>query len=247
MTNPSLPTPSYFDLLDACAHPGCPVCRLETKIVDHYLTGILYENVNDPDIQTTLRRSRGYCHEHAWLLTKVSGGVALGIAILYRQVAREIAGEMEKARYAGSKSLSLRQAQEALSRDKPAAATETIVRRLRPQDQCPACALRDRMIDFVLHAMLDALARQDERIQAALRASTGLCLPHMVRAFELSRDEAAFDALCSLEQEKLAGLIHELDEFIRKNDHRFMAEGFGKEGTSWRRIVGWVAGEKKGK
>lgn len=247
MTNPTHPPSSYFDLLDACAQPGCPVCRLEANVIDHYLTGILYENVNDHGVRAALSQSRGYCHEHAWLLTKVNSGVALGIALLYRQVAREIAGELEKARYASPKSFFLRPAQDTLNGDKPAAATEAIVRRLQPQAQCPACVLRDRMIDFALRAMLDALAKGDERLETALRDSAGLCLPHLVRAFELSQDEAAFDAVRLLAQEKLDGLLHELDEFIRKNDYRFLAEGFGEEGTSWRRVVAWTVGEKKSK
>jgi hypothetical protein len=36
----------------------------------------------------------------------------------------------------------------------------------------------------------------------------------------------------------------ELGEFIRKNDYRFIHEGFGTERDSWRRAVAMGAGRK---
>ena len=39
----------------------------------------------------------------------------------------------------------------------------------------------------------------------------------------------------------------ELAEFIRKNDYQFSAEGFGKEGDSWLRAIGMIAGSRKAK
>jgi DNA-binding transcriptional MerR regulator len=92
--------------------------------------------------------------------------------------------------------------------------------------------------------MLKALAQDDERMQAALRSSAGLCLPHLRRALALARDPAAFERLLAITQEKMAELAGELDEFIRKNDYRFSQEGFGAEGDSWRRAIAWMVGAR---
>jgi uncharacterized protein DUF6062 len=235
---------SYFDLLEACAKPGCPQCRLSEKWVNSYLDAIMYESVNDPGTREQLHRSLGYCNEHAWRLPDTSGGAALGIAIIYRDLAGRILSALEKARFVPANRLSLRQAQELLDREKPTVAMQALVRGLQPHEECPACAHRDRMETIALTAMLNALAQGDERMQAALISSAGLCLPHLRRAFELARDEAAFDKLLAIGMEQVAALAAELDEFIRKSDYRFNKDGFGPEGAGWRRALAWMVGAK---
>ena len=235
---------SYFELLDACALPGCPICRLEAKVVRNYLDAILYENVNDPETQIELRQSWGYCHAHAWQLPDVAGGPALGAAILYRQIIGDALGNIEQASYAPTAWWSLKQARKWPDDRQPATATAAVVRRLEPQAPCPACTHRDKMIDLTLDTLLETLARRDEPIQSALGASAGLCLPHLRRAFELTRDETAFVDLRSVTQARLAQLKQEMDEFIRKNDYRFQHEGFGAEGDRWRRALAWLVGEE---
>jgi hypothetical protein len=242
---PQIPlTPfSYFDLLDACALQGCPVCRLETRVVRNYLDSMLYENVNDPGTQDALCRSRGLCREHAWLLTDIGSSPALGIAILYRRVAREVDEELKQIQPASS-TTSVRQRSKKPLGNRIAAVAERIAGRLKPRHSCPACAQRDKMIDFALRAMLEALGTGDERMRNALRESHGICRPHLMRAFLLARGETSVQSMQLLAREKLEQLIHDLDEFIRKNDYRFQDEGFGKEGDSWRRVLAWMTGEK---
>jgi len=233
---------SYFDVLEACAEPGCPLCRLSERKVNRYLDGIMYEYVNDPGTRGQLRRSLGYCNEHAWRLPETGGGPALGIAIIYRDLAGQALSRLENPRYAAPRRFSLRRLVEVLDRDRPTAATESVLRRL--EEQCPACAHRDTMEDIALIAVLEALARGDERMQTALNASSGLCLPHLRRALELVRDEVAFECLAKIAQEKLAALNDELGELLRKSDYRFNKGDFGPERDSWRRAIAWVAGSR---
>ncbi|MBN2085285.1 MAG: hypothetical protein JW748_08655 [Anaerolineales bacterium] len=234
MTQNTLTPFSFFDLLDACAQPGCLVCRLASEIVHNYLDANLYESVNDPDTQAALRRSKGYCHTHSWLLTKTSASPALGVAILYRQAAQEVL-----------ETLGLQSPQaEVRIRRKSMGVFDDILGRLKPQAQCPACIHRDKMIEFVLKTMLEALDRGDDRMQSALAASGGLCLPHLRHALEISKSQAASEFLRRQAGGKLSALIGELNEFIRKNDYRFTGEGMGREGDSWRRVLAWMAGEQ---
>src|SRR3972149_2812113 len=118
----TLPPFSYFDVIDACARPGCPFCRLSEETVNRYLGAILYENVNDPGTRDQLRSSLGYCNEHAWRLTATRG----------RALVRPRAGAPGEARDQPPTSGHGR-AGEALDRGKPASATETAVRGLAPQ------------------------------------------------------------------------------------------------------------------
>jgi Family of unknown function (DUF6062) len=240
MTEKTLTPFSYFDLLDACGVPGCPVCRLASETDQNYLGANLYESVNDPDTQAALRRSKGYCHAHSWLLTKTSASPALGVAILYRQAAQDVLEALsppdstqEKVPPPGGR-----------IRREVARGVDDLYSRLKPQAQCPACTHRKEMIEFILKTMLEALDRGDDRLQSALAASSGLCLPHLRYALELSQSAPASIFLRRQASGKLAALIGELNEFIRKHDYRFTGEGMGKEGDSWRRILAWMAGEQ---
>ena len=47
----------YYNLRDAFAEEGCPICRLCSQAVDRYLDHLLYESVNDPGVRRNIRRS----------------------------------------------------------------------------------------------------------------------------------------------------------------------------------------------
>lgn len=79
----------YHHLLEALGEKGCPVCYIRTEAADHYLSGLLHEQVNDPGLRESLIQSKGFCREHAWALSRA--GDRLGIAILYKdQIAEAI-------------------------------------------------------------------------------------------------------------------------------------------------------------
>src|SRR2546429_8463381 len=79
----------YFELIEAFPDSGCAICRLVLRDVDHLLDSLLYEHINDPDIQRRYRASRGLCNEHSWQLVRHKGN-SLGIAILYGAVIDEL-------------------------------------------------------------------------------------------------------------------------------------------------------------
>ena len=49
---------------------------------------------------------------------------------------------------------------------------------------------------------------------------------------------------CSIQQEIWRALQGQLAEFIRKHDYRFTAEGMGEEGSSPRRSIEALSGQK---
>jgi len=211
----------YSDLLEACAKPGCPLCRVSLAFVRSYLDNTMYERVNDFGVRAALCDARGYCNTHAWMLTE-GRVVVLGAAIIQRDVlkATDVAPLGRGARQHA----------------------QDILRRLRPTAECPACAHRRTMEDIAIQTLLKYL--DDARLAAALTATYGLCLPHFSRALELVEDLEQFQRLLRFRHEALRGLGNELSELIRKNDYRFRDEGFGEEGDSWLRATGIVSAER---
>lgn len=103
--------------------------------------------------------------------------------------------------------------------------------------KCQACALREETEGYLL-ADLDRHILQPE-LHTALKASAGLCFGHFAPAYDRLRGEKRRQLL-EIQLQAVQSLRGELAEFIRKNDYRFQAEGFGAERDSWRRGVGLV-------
>jgi hypothetical protein len=212
--------------------PGCPVCRLVHKQTDRYLDSILYEAVLDPDVRAKLKASHGFCRDHVEML-RSKPGRALGIALIYRDIIRSICETVGKAEQGGRGSL-LRQIL-GRSGEPPAA-----VGRLSADQVCPACEIgaqaESRIIDL-LAAYLD-----EEELYQAYAQGEGLCLAHLVQALEIVDGAAALENLVRPQVDRYRRMLGDLDEFIRKRDHRFKGEKYGEEGDVWLRAMNAVIG-----
>jgi hypothetical protein len=234
---------SYYDIIEACGQPGCPLCRIVENVGFRFLTASLHGgDVTDPDIRAKYSRSMGFCHRHAWLLPQTGGGARLGIAIIYRDFIHQINQKLTEAGYTPPGGLSLTRAQEKFNRRQPAAATASLVKALQPEKPCPACLQETELETLALTTLLDFLPT-DERLRTVFQSADSLCLPHLRRALELARSESAFNLLVAITRDKLVKLETELDEFIRKHDYRYQREKFDTEGDSWARALAQIVGE----
>lgn len=226
----------YYNLRDAFAEEGCPICRLCSQAVDRYLDHLLYESVNDPGVRRNIRRSWGFCKEHAWQLQQK--GDALGIAIIYQDVIATILRTLSRAQKPG-----LHFPTHWLRRALPGAASEIshqLAKRFAPAGECPACLHRAEVEYAYLETLLQHHA--DPELISLWRASNGLCWPHFQQALQLVQDEATFHLLIDMELAHLSRLCSELREFIRHHDYHFVDQGFGSEGDSWIRAIAKVSG-----
>ena len=222
----------YFELVDAQSQPGCPVCRMIYRATDRYLDSLLYEAVLDPEVRAKLKRSQGFCPEHVEML-KRKPGRALGVAIIYRDIIREISEDAEGGRFRreGSPLRTL------LGRARGGAGTAAELQSAQP---CPACAIGEKTEANNLGLLLTHL--DDEKLYGAYTAGEGLCLEHFRRAIEMVRDESAFWRLIDPQVARYRAMLHDLDEFIRKRDHRFHGEKYGEEGDVWLRAMNAIVG-----
>lgn len=234
LSKPGKHTP-YFELVDALGQAGCPVCRLAERSAERYLDGLLYEAVLDPAVRTRLRRSRGFCREHTAMLRRVPGR-ALGIALIYRDIIRDV--------IAATEALHERPKASWLSRLLRRKGGGMAGIRTATAPPCPACvSSRDaeaRHIDTLL-AHLD-----DETLYTAYIRSDGLCLSHLLTAVARPMDDTALRRLLDPQNARYRRLLHDLNEFIRKRDHRFRHEPYGEEGDAWLRAMSLMAGGESG-
>ncbi|MGC8782060.1 MAG: DUF6062 family protein [Anaerolineae bacterium] len=215
----------YYELMDALAAGGCPLCRLGRRAAGRYIATLNYEGVNDPGLRRALRDAHGLCHRHAWEWTRLRGS-PLGVAIVYRNLVKDLAEAIEgqaEGRSTGPRGR------------RPAAA------RLAPAGRCPACRAEDEAVQRYGRTLLAWLDRAD--LATAYAGAGGLCLPHLREILSLANDAQA-RVLLAWQQRVYRNLIGQLDEFIRKHDHRFRDEPFGEEKDAWTRALAALAGER---
>ncbi len=232
-----------FNLLDAMRQPGCPICRLVSKMVFSYLDGISYENVNDPGVREELQRSLGYCavHGQQWLGMRD----ALGTAIIYKGVLESVLRTLQ-ARVAptseatrggsavgatGESSLIDRLQSFLGSAGSENNGTElgrTLARELEASAPCPVCEYTVKLEESMAGAFAKGLAHPSF-IQAYRHHNMGLCLPHFRQVLRLVSAPDLLHAAVQVQKACLTRTCAELAEVIRKNDYRYVDEPRGEE------------------
>ncbi len=223
-------TRALHDLREALSQSGCPVCRLVERDTGRYLDNLLWENVNDPGLRREVRRALGFCRDHTRMLVS-RPGASLGLALIARDVWREIQRATETVRLPAPKT----------RRARAAAPAADLLARLTPQGECPACAYARAMEDLYLDVLLERLLGEDSLL-AAYQASEGLCLPHLRQVLTRVQDSTVYAALVESQRTIGQRRLAELDEFIRKNDYRFRDEPWGQERDAWLRALNALVG-----
>ena len=228
------------DFFEACHESGCPACRLEFAYVKRYLDNLFYESVNDIDLRKVLRENLGFCAEHGWLAATQKRPYRMGLAIIYKDVINNVMRQLKKE--AGTSSRDWQKIQGVVPYRK-VNLMDRMVRVLTPGTRCPVCA---RQAD-IQKAIVETIAEKPDRQQmlAALRASAGLCIPHLRGVIKTIRDPQFCQVLLDFHLEKYAVIHQDLEEIIRKSDYRFVDEGLGEEADAWLRALAIVAGRRK--
>ncbi|HWQ12741.1 MAG TPA: DUF6062 family protein [Roseiflexaceae bacterium] len=221
----------FFELREALAGPECALCALLRRSLRRYLDAVAYEGVGDRRVREVIRASRGFCAAHGRMLR--ASRDALGAAIVHRDVLGTLMRQLSEAqRTPPTIEARLRRAVRRPARDTSPLPAEA---------PCPACIYLREQDEVYGSALAHHVG--DGTLEGALRASAGLCLPHLRATLARAPDTHTFDRLREAQLEVWRRLADELDEFIRKQDYRFQAEPSGAESDSWARAIGLVSGE----
>jgi len=189
-----------FEVREALAQPGCPVCRLAVRSVGRWLASVAYDQVNDVDLRNELRAARGFCnaHAHRWLAEVHS---VLGTAILYADLLEASLREL------------------AADNGQRGGLWRAILGAQGPDlGSCPACRAQAEAEERFLGALL-ATSAADQHV---LDGSDGVCLKHARAA--LRRGGPGSERVLHHTRTAIERLLGELGEVIRKEDYRFRDE-----------------------
>jgi hypothetical protein len=228
---------AYFELRDACAEEGCPVCtllvRFSLRTMDHFM----YERVTDPGCREELLASRGFCNWHAWMLPKIHHS-ASGTAVIHEHLLKEALEAIEGLRRSHTVQPRWRRILSwvaGIDRGPPAAMSE------KKKSPCPACTGARTSDEIYLRTCLEFIT--DFEFRQSLERSSGLCLPHLYLALSIEPNDPNLPELLRLQAAKIEAVRVELLEFVRKHDYRFREEPVGAEGSAWLRSIELLAGK----
>jgi hypothetical protein len=202
----------YYRLLEALGKPGCPICRCLLEDGRRHLDALLYEHVTDVEARRRLRAAWGLCNWHTWMLPTLGSGMT-GAAILHEDLVRVGARRLDTLRDRRQSRVGrwLRRWPVGSARPRP---VERHVRRAR----CPVCVAGRQGEARYLEAVVEFLG--DRELADAYTRSTGLCLPHVVRAIEEGAEGDGLRRLLDETLPKWHDVGRRLDGFVRKHEHR---------------------------
>ncbi len=153
-------------------------------------------------------------------------GSVLGTTIIYRDVVNTLIKTLESAAEAPARWRG--------------GGKQALIRNLAATAVCPACRLEEDATQRAAKTLLKHLREPD--IHAAYVAAGGLCLPHLQATLAYASDDAA-RTLAGWQAAATQPLRDELDELIRKHDHRFAREPVSaREADAWERGVAAAVG-----
>jgi hypothetical protein len=167
-----------------------------------------------------LRRSRGFCDEHAERLKRleVEGLKSnLGISTVYLDTFQGLADQLRSLRPGSD---------------------------LSQPEECPACQYRDEEVERNARYLLEEITANSSSRQRFLD-SNGLCFPHFQLTWERAEELVEQELLLELQGRVVAEIANDLAENIRKQGHEVAGGPSERESSSWQWAIYLTAGWSK--
>ena len=212
---------TYYNLRDAFERDGCALCGILEKNTIKYFDDLLYEGVNNREINAGLLKSNAYCFRHAQILLDFKD--AMVIAMLYQRVIEQLKNRISKK------------------------TANEFIRDCGDFEQiqiknCPACANEKNVIDRYLDAFVDFV---DDFLRMIKGKQTfSFCAGHFIIVLgRLAADNPLkareFKDIQRDNLEKLFGL---LDKLIDSYDYQYAGKLSDREKTAWIDAVNIISG-----
>lgn len=151
------------EVLGVVIGSGCVFCYRERKVLKQFFFWYLHEGYGEPDNLERMSRSHGLCPEHTRRL--LAEGLPQTIASIYAPLLSEAIRDLHRA---GHEVRAFRE-------------PEQIAASLAPKGRCPACAVRDRNVEYLAHSLQATL--YDAEVREALeRTPFAICWPHLLES-----------------------------------------------------------------
>lgn len=227
----------YFDLRDALAVPGCPVCARVLRAGREVLATLVAEPSPEAPARKTILSFRALCNAHAWSIHQIPQK-PVGLAEAYEGFLRRRIETLQRA-MAGRADVSRSwwSAWFHLLGDWARVHLDPW-RRIR---RCPACRAAGSVERRDLGLLLDLIT--DMEFARAFEGSIGLCLPHLDLALGLAPGHPNLPRLLEAHVLKVKRLHAEVQVFLRRVKAPLVLLTQAEQSAVWGRVLEWTAGK----
>jgi hypothetical protein len=194
----------------------CPLCRVAHKADREYMWHFFDEGADQGESIDAVRSAFGFCSDHIEMLRRIEMEGMKSTLSISTMFADTLAGIVE---------------------DLDSLSTGSSFRR----GPCPACANRDERVQANARYLLDELATSPGH-RETFESSPGLCFAHFELVWNATEDREDRALILAAQRDAARALLHDLQEHVRKHDHKFRHEPKGAERDSWQRAIRLTAG-----
>jgi hypothetical protein len=213
-------------LIEAFQTRGCAICRIVFEQTIQHIDTLNYECVMDPDIRAHVKKSAGFCAQHAPLWNKHAAKLAT--AQIYGDILDRAVQDLKDLTFAKRRPTDVVRGK------------RRTVDVLSEESDCLICTSSSANLAHLIKVLNRSLS--DQRVRSAFDSGT-ICFDHGRTVLATAPDIQAFEIVRNRLLALAQGARADLAQVVRKHDHRFSSEEPGKEVGSGERAIRLVVGE----
>jgi hypothetical protein len=205
----------YTELLETFDREGCVVCKLLEISVLKYLENLLHEFTMDPTSRREIREAFGYCRKHTGQLIDVTKNTnqRLSASIVAEDLANSFLKHTRK-----------------LSKSGIQAGTGMF----KIRKSCPICKYYSKHEKMYVSEFAKGTAK--EEFLEKFEGNPGICIEHLIKVSKSIKDRAALKRILKPQIKEIEETCLELNNFIKKFDHRNKETITDGEASAWIRL-----------
>lgn len=205
----------YIELLETFDREGCVICKLLKSTTEKYLENLLHEFTMDPVSRREIRQAYGYCAKHMAQLIEVTKNTN------QRLSASIVAGDL--ADYV------LKQCRRFLKNG-----IRVGIDVFKKRNSCPICKYYSKHEKMYISEFSKGAVK--EEFMEKFIENPGICIEHLIKVSRSIKDLAVLKRLLKPQVEIIGKIDIELNNFIKKFDHKSNEKITDGEASAWTRL-----------
>jgi hypothetical protein len=209
----------YTELLESFDSEECVICKLLGISVLKYLENLLHEFTMDPTSRREIREAFGYCRKHTEQLIDVTKNTnqRLSAAIVAEDLANNFLKHSKKLFRNG---------------------IQTYTGMFKIRKSCPICKYYSKHEKMYISEFAKGTAK--EEFLEKFEEKPGICIEHLIMISKSVKDRNALKRMLKPQIKEIQEIDLELNNFIKKFDHKSNEKITDNEASAWYRLFGRI-------
>ena len=208
----------YTELLESFDSEECVICKLLEISVLKYLENLLHEFTMDPTSRREIREAFGYCRKHTEQLIDVTKNTnqRLSAAIVAEDLANNFLKHSKKLR----------------------SGIQTNTGMFKIRKSCPICKYYNKHERMYVSEFAKGTSK--EEFLEKFEEKPGICIEHLIMISKSVKNRNSLKRMLKPQIKEIQGIDLELNNFIKKFDHKSNEKITDNEASAWYRLFGRI-------